>query len=50
MNKDDLQKLYAEIKTKKLNNAGKNQSLINPPVKKGCSSCGKVTWKPKKSN
>jgi hypothetical protein len=50
VNKEDLQKLYTEIKTKKLNNAEKNQSLIKPPVKKGCSSCGKVKWKPNKSN
>ncbi|WP_186320540.1 hypothetical protein [Fictibacillus phosphorivorans] len=48
MNKDDLQKLYSEIKANKAKNAGKNQSLIKPAAKKGCSSCGKVTWKPNK--
>lgn len=49
MNKDDLQKLYSEIKANKYKNAGKNQSLAKPTAKKGCSSCGKVTWKPNKS-
>ena len=48
MNKDDLQKLYSEIKANKYKDAGKNKSLIKPP-KKGCGSCGKVTWKPNKS-
>jgi hypothetical protein len=48
VNKDDLQKLYSEIKANKATNAGKN-NLIQPPVKKGCSSCGKVTWKPNKA-
>jgi hypothetical protein len=49
VNKDDLQKLYSEIKANKYKNAGKNNSLIQPPVKKGCGSCGKVTWKPNKA-
>ncbi|MCM3732380.1 hypothetical protein M3196_11980 [Fictibacillus nanhaiensis] len=49
MNKDDLQKLYSEIKANKSKNAGKNNSLIQSPLKKGCGSCGKVTWKPNKA-
>ncbi|MBY6036286.1 hypothetical protein KUV80_06465 [Fictibacillus nanhaiensis] len=50
MNKDDLQKLYAEIKANKSKVAAKNDTLLTPPVKKGCGSCGKVTWKPKKKS
>jgi hypothetical protein len=48
VNKDDLQKLYSEIKANKAKNSGKN-TLIQPPVKNGCGSCGKVTWKPNKN-
>ncbi|WNB90580.1 hypothetical protein [Bacillus sp. NEB1478] len=49
MNKDDLQKLYSEIKANKTNASG-NNTLFKPKEKKGCSSCGKVTWKPNKLN
>ncbi|MCM3719151.1 hypothetical protein [Fictibacillus phosphorivorans] len=49
MNKEEIQKLYTEIKAAKAKNIG-NNSLIKPPVKKGCSSCGKVTWKPNKKS
>lgn len=43
MNKDDLQKLYAEIKANKAKGI-QTGSIQN----KGCGSCGKVTWKPTK--
>jgi hypothetical protein len=47
--KDELQKLYAEIKANK-GKISANNTLFKPKEKKGCSSCGKVTWKPNKSN
>ncbi|MFE1244699.1 hypothetical protein ACFW35_11250 [Fictibacillus sp. NPDC058756] len=47
MTKDELQKLYAEIKANKYKNA---RSLLKQNTNKGCSSCGKVTWKPNKKS
>ncbi|WP_156774255.1 hypothetical protein [Fictibacillus arsenicus] len=49
MNKDELQKLYTEIKANKAKGIHNDPSLINPTTKKGCGSCGKVTWKPNKT-
>ncbi|MDR7072054.1 hypothetical protein J2X07_001029 [Fictibacillus barbaricus] len=50
MTKDDVQKLYAEIKANRSKVSASNNTLFKPAVKKGCGSCGKVTWKPNKTN
>ncbi|WP_347550635.1 hypothetical protein ABFG93_03325 [Pseudalkalibacillus hwajinpoensis] len=46
MNKKDVQALYKEVKRNRKNN--KRTDLTKP--KKGCKSCGRVTWKPNKTN
>jgi hypothetical protein len=48
VNKKDVQRLYSEIKADKHKASAKHETLFTPPMKKGCGSCGKVTWKPKK--
>ncbi|MFC7371833.1 hypothetical protein ACFQPF_09095 [Fictibacillus iocasae] len=50
MNKKDVQKKYTEIKAAKAKAASKVKTLFGPPKKQGCSTCGKVTWKPKKNS
>jgi hypothetical protein len=49
VNKEDVQHLFNEIKANKSKASAKSKTLFNQQVKKGCSSCGKVKWKPNKN-
>ncbi|MFG6496352.1 hypothetical protein P8610_13380 [Fictibacillus sp. UD] len=49
MNKEDVQHLFNEIKTNKSKSSTKVKTLFTKQAKKGCSSCGKVKWKPNKN-
>ncbi|MFC4620145.1 hypothetical protein ACFO4N_15635 [Camelliibacillus cellulosilyticus] len=47
MNKRDVQALYNEVIRRKYANLKKRNDLFEPRRPKGgCSTCGKVTWKP----
>ncbi|MDN4523614.1 hypothetical protein [Fictibacillus fluitans] len=49
MDKSQIRKLYQERQKEKTKKAANQPSLIEPQKpKKGCKTCGKVTWKPKK--
>lgn len=49
MNKEDVQHLFNEIKANKSKSSQKVKTLFSEKAKKGCGSCGKVTWKPNKN-
>ncbi|MFC0189087.1 hypothetical protein ACFFJY_12365 [Fictibacillus aquaticus] len=49
MNKKYVQKKYNEVKSEKAK-AASTKTLFGTPKPSGCATCGKVTWKPKKSS
>ncbi|MFC7394106.1 hypothetical protein [Scopulibacillus cellulosilyticus] len=50
MKKRDIQRRYEEIQERKRRIA-RRKSLIEPrKPRSGCSTCGKVTWKPYKQS
>ncbi|MCK6256790.1 hypothetical protein LCY76_09300 [Fictibacillus sp. KIGAM418] len=51
MDKSQMRKLYRNRQQEKSKKSASKPSLFEPvKKKKGCKTCGKVTWKPKKNN
>jgi hypothetical protein len=50
MNKKDVQRKYNQVKSEKAKAASMKTLLGNVKPSGGCATCGKVTWKPKKSS